>query len=689
MRRVLAVGAAVIALLVTLVGVLAAVGEGGPPPPAWRLSLAGAVLVVFLLTGMLAPWLSARVLRRAAAVAAVGYLAVMAAFVFARPAMDASEQNPWLFSATGAAVVAALLAGGTRAAWIVLVCALSGVVVARLRTGGISEHTVADDVQLALTGVVICVICAHLLVITRRLDAAVAAASVATARASAERGRLAARTRAAAVVHDEVLATLTLARADLPAERLATQARHAADMVRALTAEDAPAPPLATALADAARAAGARFTRTGGRLPAMDAPVRDALVAATRQALENSARHAGAAASRRVEVSGDDEHVRIRIVDDGAGFDPAEVPADRLGIRTSIVARVRDVGGDAVVDARPGEGTHVELTWRAPEAVALESEETSRELVIGLIVIAVVFVAGQTLSAIVAAFASTLWAVPLIVLAALLGAAEILRLTRDPVPSPARSALFVVVTVGTVAAAVGAVPYTVGTLWFAAGAAFLLLALTLRGRPGWALSGLGALLVVLAVAGMLAGASPLTVVGVLTRPVLIVVLGALFFTAVDRVQQRTRTLSLRALSSARREAWDEAERAELAVRIAELNRRVLPLLDRIGRDGAGDPAVRRECLALEGELRDEYRAGELAREPLVGAVRAARERGVDVVLLDDSGRRLPDEDLDAIAAWMAQAAASAREAVVGRLLPEGRGALATVTVDGGTTVFGG
>jgi signal transduction histidine kinase len=51
------------------------------------------------------------------------------------------------------------------------------------------------------------------------------------------------------------------------------------------------------------------------------------------------------------------------VVDDGRGFNPERLPKDRLGIRTSIEARMRLVGGVASVISKPGAGTTVELRW--------------------------------------------------------------------------------------------------------------------------------------------------------------------------------------------------------------------------------------------------------------------------------------------------------------------------------------
>jgi signal transduction histidine kinase len=94
-----------------------------------------------------------------------------------------------------------------------------------------------------------------------------------------------------------------------------------------------------------------------------DAPVDDhlrALLAATREACVNAAKHSGAdEVSVYVEVEADAVHAFVR--DRGVGFDPATVPADRRGIRGSISGRLERHGGYGRVTSGPGEGTEVEL----------------------------------------------------------------------------------------------------------------------------------------------------------------------------------------------------------------------------------------------------------------------------------------------------------------------------------------
>jgi signal transduction histidine kinase len=85
-----------------------------------------------------------------------------------------------------------------------------------------------------------------------------------------------------------------------------------------------------------------------------------ALVDATREALVNAARHAGVqTVSLYAEVAADRVEVFVR--DRGSGFDLDRVPADRHGVRGSIVDRMARHGGRAVVRSTPGAGTEVRL----------------------------------------------------------------------------------------------------------------------------------------------------------------------------------------------------------------------------------------------------------------------------------------------------------------------------------------
>ncbi|WOF23567.1 PspC domain-containing protein [Microbacterium betulae] len=180
------------------------------------------------------------------------------------------------------------------------------------------------------------------------------------------------RSAMAAHLHDSVLQTLALIqnRAGASSE-VGRIARAQERELRAwLYDADAPADSdLATDLRDYATAleldyevamtvvsAGSSTERASGEV-----------AAAAREAMLNAARHAGGDVS--VYIEGSPGAVDVYVRDRGPGFDPQAVPDDRLGVRESIVARMRRIGGVATVS--PGEGgTQVHIRYPAAGARA-------------------------------------------------------------------------------------------------------------------------------------------------------------------------------------------------------------------------------------------------------------------------------------------------------------------------------
>ncbi len=86
----------------------------------------------------------------------------------------------------------------------------------------------------------------------------------------------------------------------------------------------------------------------------------EAIVQAAREAMTNAAKFAG---SERVDLYAEVEadHVEVFVRDRGVGFDPATIPADRRGVRDSIIARMERHRGRAKVHSTLGQGTEIEL----------------------------------------------------------------------------------------------------------------------------------------------------------------------------------------------------------------------------------------------------------------------------------------------------------------------------------------
>ncbi|EMY33399.1 signal transduction histidine kinase, partial [Arthrobacter crystallopoietes BAB-32] len=90
----------------------------------------------------------------------------------------------------------------------------------------------------------------------------------------------------------------------------------------------------------------------------------EALVHATREAVQNAAKHAGGSISVYVECTPGSAEVFVR--DRGPGFELANVPADRLGVRESLINRMERHGGEARI-RNTGNGTEVQLSLKYTE----------------------------------------------------------------------------------------------------------------------------------------------------------------------------------------------------------------------------------------------------------------------------------------------------------------------------------
>ena len=175
------------------------------------------------------------------------------------------------------------------------------------------------------------------------------------------------RAEVAAHLHDSVLQTLAMMqrRAGDPAE-VAALARRQERELRAWLS-DRPAPGQSARLAGALEAAAADVEEQHG-VPVEVVVVGDrdldaaheAVVGAAREAMTNAAKFGGGSPVD-VYAESSDSRTQVFVRDRGPGFDPDAVPADRRGVRESIVGRMERHGGRARVTSGAGNGTEVEL----------------------------------------------------------------------------------------------------------------------------------------------------------------------------------------------------------------------------------------------------------------------------------------------------------------------------------------
>ncbi|MEB0002157.1 hypothetical protein QN357_04280, partial [Cryobacterium sp. RTC2.1] len=217
--------------------------------------------------------------------------------------------------------------------------------------------------------------------------------------------------------------------------------------------------------------------------------------------------------------------------------------------------------------------------------------------------------------------------------------------------------------------------------WAFGAVTLLLVLLATRGRPGPAWAGYGLLVAVGLGWALLNGLGVADGLTLVVRHAATLLAGAVFAVGLTRstrtlaVLNRERAVSIATTASA------EAGVTERESELARVNALARPALERLAGGEDLDPPLRAECLIVEATLRDAIRARTLFVEPVITAARAARLRGVDVTLLDDSGGR-PPEALAAVAGLVAgQLDLLDAGRLTARLLPPGRDDVASLVVE--------
>jgi signal transduction histidine kinase len=188
------------------------------------------------------------------------------------------------------------------------------------------------------------------------------------------------RRQGARLLHDTVLATLTLlahSGVGVAPEALRQQASEDARLLRQLRLGATPTPQSAgnynltpveeTPLGTTLESVKQRFGRMGLEVSwhgtgqvLLPSDVLDAFLLSLAECLENVRRHSGVTQAH-VTITDDATTVRAMVTDAGVGFDLDVIDDDKFGFRESVIGRLREVGGNARLFSSPGSGTTVVL----------------------------------------------------------------------------------------------------------------------------------------------------------------------------------------------------------------------------------------------------------------------------------------------------------------------------------------
>ncbi|HET9137794.1 sensor histidine kinase [Actinophytocola sp.] len=270
---------------------------------------------------------------------------------------------------------AAALAGAALAPVGLAALAVAGLLAAHT-AGTLATGGTAAELLSCLNGILwFAVIVGFVLRYLRRQGRALDESTRLRVAAESARAKSVARLANYRALHDTVLTTLVaIARGGLDhrTDEVRRRCAREAEYVRRLCREDAEAEPgdlgdKLTEVIAGAEALGLRIRYQRDALPA-DLPPEavEGLGEAAREALNNVLRHSGTDQAR-VTALRTGAGVTVSVVDRGRGFDPADGPTG-FGLRFSVRHRMSEIGGVAVVDSRPGEGTSVELTWPGADA---------------------------------------------------------------------------------------------------------------------------------------------------------------------------------------------------------------------------------------------------------------------------------------------------------------------------------
>ena len=536
-------------------------------------------------------------------------------------------------------------------------------------------------------------------------------------RTDASRAR--ARRRADNFIHDRILSVLkTVPATSAGVAQLRAGAREAlADLDTAAAEPDAPvnSSELLAALTRRLRAIGGDDVVISDSITQdlnLPQEVAQALIDAAAEALRNSLTHAAGPDRgpivRTAALRSDADGVTITVSDDGRGFDPEHAGTSRYGVSGSIIARMHDVAGRARIDSSPGAGTTVTLSWNprtttaesptgpcartdpgagraqaaapttlVPAVASPLSLASSMEARTPRIIVVCIFVLYVIVTLLEVRAGSYRRLAPVIAGLLAIGLATLALLKRWPAHRmPGRAAALVVAAAGganvLVLFQIDFAGWPGYTSWCIGAGTTLCCGLIARERPRQAWAGLVLILTVIGIWTLSTGRNPVNIFALGSGQFSTLLIWHL--TARISIGITARTAASEAAGAeitAQRRAHRESE-ALMRQAMTTVRQRVEPLLTAIAKGAPITAGMRTRARMLEAELRDERRAPFFTGTRVIESARAARTRGIDVILLDDRGTSggLTDDTQKAIINQAARALDDARQGqVVIRLLP--------------------
>jgi signal transduction histidine kinase len=614
--------------------------------------------------------------------------------------------SPWLWVCLGVAAVCLAVTNGT--AWGFGYAIAAGLLFAVIRMTPSGQGlqlvgAVQDMIVLVMNSSVIIVALGVVGNAFKSLGEIEYASQREATAAAIDEALLDERHRLDGIVHDEVMTTLVAAAQNPNDAHVSALAQRAVDR-----------------LGEAEAPAEARLPVTGDQLTWLVTDVVSALVpqakitssldelavpqqvASTfgmvvREVALNVAKHAKADHIEVALTSPTPGEVLITIADDGIGFDPEQVPKRRLGLQVSVVYRMWAIGGHAEILSKPGQGTTVKLSWGSteeirrttyePEAKPVKARrmpeipELTRPSLVRLVWVVVLlqFLLGWTSLDMVNPQWPVFAAQGLAVVATMLA---LWHSERNPMKAQL-AALVVVVLLGVTFLVQWVLPegeWPGYATWHSTVVMVLLIAILVRGQERIAWVGVGLYAVVSAVWAVIQGLGAPDVLRVGFGPFSWMLVAQLLQTWL--IEMSDRMDSSRRSSAAANQAIAQSF-SKMVLRdvwLTQLRAQVGPLLNRIAdTEYELTDAERAACLAQESRLRDAMRAGNLVTELTSDAIEVARERGVDVRLVDSRGTRLPEDVRVALTHHLSRLLTDTNtKRVVARAAPEGYEDVVTV-----------